>query len=496
MEDSLSLETTSAVYPSGTEALVGTARRILPRIADSEQRFHVRIRQALHGLIASHEQSEDLSAPIAHIQYQLDLATAELELKKGNLKDAKALALAGYRRHGQRVEFIICLGRISAAANDYEDALVLFCHARAHGADLATIYYDVALLYQRMGKYAEADKLWNEGFPQGKITHKKFTGQGKPLRVLVITSPLSGNVRYQLFLKKHHAQITLFCADSYVGQDLALPEHDIIFSSIGDADLCAHSLLRAQQILRLSNAPILNHAAAAALTTRDKIAQRLANISGVSTAKIERFTKAELIGPHSAALLAKHGYTYPLLLRSPGFNNGLHFEMVSSADELAATADKLPSDEIFAISYLDTRATDGSVRKFRVLRIDGVLYPIHLAIAHSWKIHYHSSAMADNDIFRLEERRFLSDMKSYLGASLIAALHQVFDLLGLDYAGIDFSIDREGRLAVYEANATMAIIAPNNDERWNYRREAIEKALDAAAQMFFDRAGKQLPRAA
>ena len=74
-----------------------------------------------------------------------------------------------------------------------------------------------------------------------------------------------------------------------------------------------------------------------------------------------------------------------------------------------------------------------------------------------------------------------------LGEKAIAALERIRDALGLDYAGIDFGLGRNGDLLLFEANATMVIAAPAADERWAYRRTAINTILDAVVAMVMQR---------
>ncbi len=61
--------------------------------------------------------------------------------------------------------------------------------------------------------------------------------------------------------------------------------------------------------------------------------------------------------------------------------------------------------------------------------------------------------------------------------------------MGLDYAGIDFGLARDGSVLLFEANATMNVFPPDADPKWDYRRPAIEKALEAARKMVLSRAG-------
>jgi glutathione synthase/RimK-type ligase-like ATP-grasp enzyme len=80
-------------------------------------------------------------------------------------------------------------------------------------------------------------------------------------------------------------------------------------------------------------------------------------------------------------------------------------------------------------------------------------------------------------------------MESVLGAHAMSGLEQLRDALGLDYGGVDFGLAPDGRILLFEANATMAIVPPLHDPIWDYRREPIARAIDAAREMVLRRAG-------
>ncbi len=127
-------------------------------------------------------------------------------------------------------------------------------------------------------------------------------------------------------------------------------------------------------------------------------------------------------------------------------------------------------------------------RKYRVMMLGGWLYPLHLAISSSWKIHYVTADMADNAGHRAEEAKFLENMPGVLGSRAMAALAEIQNLLGLDYAGIDFGLNAQGDVLLFEANATMTVLAPDRDRRWDYRRHAVERVEEAVRKMLIDKA--------
>jgi hypothetical protein len=187
-----------------------------------------------------------------------------------------------------------------------------------------------------------------------------------------------------------------------------------------------------------------------------------------------------------------------LLLRIPGFHMGRHFVRVESRGELAAQVVALPAcangrdspqTEVLAIEYLDARGVDGHFRKYRVMMVGGRLYPLHLAIAHDWKIHYFSADMRDHAEYRAEEASFLADMNAVLGSAAMAALERLAGTIGLDYGGIDFGLNQQGEILLFEANATMVVEQPDLDPRWDYRRAAVERIHAAVRGLLLSKAG-------
>jgi glutathione synthase/RimK-type ligase-like ATP-grasp enzyme len=75
-----------------------------------------------------------------------------------------------------------------------------------------------------------------------------------------------------------------------------------------------------------------------------------------------------------------------------------------------------------------------------------------------------------------------------LGERGVAALERVRDALGLDYAGVDFAINADREIVVFEANATMVVNPPDPDQRWTYRRDAADRIQGAVRKMLIKKA--------
>ncbi|HVB67730.1 MAG TPA: tetratricopeptide repeat protein [Acetobacteraceae bacterium] len=325
-----------------------------------------------------------------------------------------------------------------------------------------------------------AEAHWQQGFAGHAVSRRRYRGTGPGVPLLVLVAARGGNVPTRHWIDDRRFAVTAVCADFHAPGE-ALPPHDLVVNAIGDADLCAAALIRAEAMLAGGTVPVINPPGRVRATGRAEMAQRLATIPGVIAPRMRVLPRA--------ALATAEGLAFPLLLRAPGFHTGRHFVRVDSHGALADAAAGLPGEEVLAIAYHDARGPDGMARKYRAMFIDGRVYPLHLAIAADWKVHYFTAAMAERTAYREEERRFLDDMPGVLGTRAMAALEAIAAMLGLGYGGIDFALSADGSLLVFEANATMVVNPPDPDPIWDYRRPAVAAVLAAAGGMLARAAG-------
>jgi len=380
--------------------------------------------------------------------------------RAGKSADAFSLALEAVRRfprsslaHTNAGYFYILRGEPALALRSYESALL----ANPGNSEARR---GLAVAKTQCGIAAQGDSITTVG----------YCGPGTAVRVLVPITLGSGNVvTEQLFDDRYFAVSKL--AVELHPLDAPLPEHDVVFNAIGEADSSTQALVRASALLAASRKRVLNDPRIVAQTGREQ-AQRLADLTDVRVPKIAAVTRDD-----ARALKA------PALLRAPGYHAGEHFERAQTAEDIERALEHLPGDSFFAIEFLDVRDSHGVYTKYRVMAVDRVLYPLHLAISRDWKVHYFSAQMAADQEFRAREASFLRDPQAALGRRAWDALQRVIDRLGLDYAGIDFTLDAHGNVVVFETNATMAVRYPPDDPMWAYRRPAVDAVLDAVRAM-------------
>jgi tetratricopeptide (TPR) repeat protein len=377
-----------------------------------------------------------------------------------------------------------------------EDLLARLRAVVANNRDAVELQVECSHLLAELKQPKEAARLYREAVksraPKYPLTTRAYSvlpyrGAAVPITAVLLVSPEWGNAPFRKYLDDQ-VFLTLQVIADFQDPRLALPPHQLVINCISDADACASSLQAASALLAGSAAPVINPPAHVMRTSRESGARRLEAIPGVRTAKIATFSREQLVGDRAGEILAQAGFSFPLLLRSPGFHTGLHFARVESPQELGAALPSLPGDSLSVIEFLEARGADGHSRKYRVMMIDGKLYPAHLAISRDWKVHYFSAAMADFPEHRAEDKAFLEDMPGVLGARVMESLRQIQELLKLDYAGMDFSVGSDGEILLFEANATMQVGAPDADAIWDYRRGAVRRIEDAVRALLLNRA--------
>jgi hypothetical protein len=372
-------------------------------------------------------------------------------------------------------------GELPAAREHLETALRLEPGSRV-------AHRGMAILLLRLGETEAAARHGRTGFG-GKADPWPFRGQGRPVSVLLLLSALGPNAPVEIFMDDRVFQKWTL-APEFFDPQAELPPHDVVFNGIGDADRCGAALDAAGAILARISAPILNAPARVRDTGRVANALRLARIPGVVTPGVSLQSRASLTAEDVDDASARARVGWPLLLRSPGFHGGDHFVKVDRWEDFRAAVAGLPGDSLFVMQFVDTRGADGKFRKYRVMMVDGRLYPLHLAVSNDWKVHYFTADMADRPDHRAEDEAFLQDMPGVLGPRAMQALEHVREAMGLDYGGIDFGLDGQGNVVVFEANAAMVVSPPRDGDPWKYRVAPVARVGQAVQAMLLRAAGR------
>jgi Tetratricopeptide repeat len=465
---------------------------------------------------------ERVEALLAAGPPSLDLlfSRAALWQALGRLDEAKAAYVGILRINDTHLPTLVQLGALlhetdfrSAAITVYKRILTLYPGEGAAHVNLAKVLWDhndhagarkhyeaaleldpenaaahqgMAAVLNELRETEAALAHGKKGFQGRPVFRMPYRGRVEPLEVLILGAALGGNTPLHRAINDRIFRVSMLVTE-FTDPGAPLPMHHLVWNAIGDADTDAETLRRASALLKKTRAPVINAPEIVARTGRADNARRLARIPGLLAPKISVLSRQSLEGAEAPARLEALGFGFPLLLRAQGFHAGLHFMKLDSADALPAALEAMPGDAFAVIQFLDARRADNKIRKYRVMMVNGRLYPLHAAVSKEWKIHYFSADMRDNAGHRAEDEAFLTDMAGVLGSKAMATLAAVRSALGLDYAGIDFSLNAAGDVLFYEANATMVIAPPDADEKWAYRRSPVRKIFDAVTTMLLSR---------
>ena len=301
--------------------------------------------------------------------------------------------------------------------------------------------------------------------------------------VLVLCSSGLSDIPVKFLMpSEHNRQIRWAIEYGITGPIRELPPYDLIFNAIGDADKAQWGLKVAQALLATADKPVLNPPDRVMLTSRDQIVHLLSGIEGVTIPPTVRWDSRS--GTSLGAAIEAAGLAYPATLRPVGGHGGKGLVRLETPQDAQAQGSQVEPGEHYLSRYRDYRSPDGYYRKYRVVFVDREPMPYHLAVGERWMLHYVTADMRSHAWKTEEERRFLDDPQRALGPAAWVALCEIGKHLDLDYCGVDFSLLPDGRVLVFEANATMLVHLENPDDPvLGFKNPYVQRIFDAFESM-------------
>ena len=369
------------------------------------------------------------------------------------------------------------LGVASRTLGDFSGARAWFLRAVAADPDLAQARHNLAAILARLGETAEAGRQRDAALRRQSV----FVQRAAPRKadVLILSLSDKGNVPLEHLLpERDFTRIWWFIAHAREPLGADLPRYDVVFNGIGDPDMACPADVNVSAFLaQAGGRRVLNAPAKIAATRRDILPKTLAGIEGLvvpPTCRLEQASTREMVMG-----AAEHaGIALPFLLRPAGAHGGQGVVLVENWEEFD-TACLAGAPVWYMTSFFNYRSPDGFFRKYRMAFVDRRPHAYHLAISQHWKVHYFSADMAAHDWKLAEEAVFLSDPHAVLGDVAFRALEQAALRLDLDFCGIDFGLSADGRILVFEANATMLIHPENEGGYLAFKNDAVQRITNA-----------------
>ncbi|HMK68944.1 MAG TPA: tetratricopeptide repeat protein [Stellaceae bacterium] len=368
-------------------------------------------------------------------------------------------------------------------AGDLAEAEAAARRALALDAGYLDAYLQLAQTLERLHRPDEAEVAGLEWARRQRVVTKPCIGGRPRARVLILAGSRACNLPTQELLSNRRYETTrahlLPPGFELLGE---VPGCDILFNAIADADHGADFLPEAAAICDTSGLPVLNHPRGIARTRRDRAPGLLAGISGLTVPEVRKVNREEL--PLLTQLPEWQG---TLLVRPTGAHGGDDLVRIDAPEKLGEYLRVVPQREFFVTRYYEYRNSDGRYRKYRFIFVDREVFPYHLAIADDWLVHYFRADMIRHAALREEEEAFLGDYRSAFPGPLAATIGEIAHRLNLDYAGLDCSIGPDGRVLLFEANASMLVHMGDRQREFSYKQRYVQRIFDAMGEMIAHR---------
>ncbi|WFR94882.1 tetratricopeptide repeat protein [Rhizobium tumorigenes] len=311
----------------------------------------------------------------------------------------------------------------------------------------------------RLGNAAGAHACFLTVAEKGVVRNYPAAQKPARFRILMLFSPEAGNTPYEDLINggRFDSEVIMVLRGYRNDPDVRDPRVDVVVNLVSETDFGLDVIASAIDLADSLGRPVVNHPRLILGTDRESISQRLAHVADTvmpATVRIDAGDLCRRVRDQATPSL-------PVIVRHATTHGGEMMELVDSPDALLDFAEEAGERMLYLTDYVDYRSADGLFRKYRFLFVGEEILPYHLAIGDGWKVHHASTRMGDVEWMRTEEQAFLADPASIFGVSGMAALETIRRQIGLDYCGIDCALDAEGRVVVFEVNASMLIHSDN-----------------------------------
>ncbi|MFL6787384.1 MAG: RimK family alpha-L-glutamate ligase [Sphingomicrobium sp.] len=260
-----------------------------------------------------------------------------------------------------------------------------------------------------------------------------------------------------------------------------LDPYRCVLNLVTDPDQNPRALENLRKLLRGFGGRVINPPEAVARTTRDQVARLLQETPGLVVPKVVRLRNAR---PDLAvAAVERDGLRFPLIVRKAGTHTGMIVGVAATIDELRAAITE--AGEHIITEFVDFRSADGLYRKHRVFFIGERIVFRHMLVSDQWNVHakHRMGFMVERPHLLDEEHKMFARVEGTYAAEITRTLEAIRDRMRLDYFGMDFGITQNGRMVLFEANATMNFFPFMADPRFEYVRQCVGPARQAFHDM-------------
>ncbi|MBC3920326.1 RimK family alpha-L-glutamate ligase [Undibacterium sp. CY18W] len=306
------------------------------------------------------------------------------------------------------------------------------------------------------------------------------------LLALMTDGDLMANTPLEFLVEDSDIALDLLYVGAGIPAIEQLPEHDVLFVAVGEADDKHELLLDLQALADNWPRPVINAPERITHLGRDGACALLQTGEGIempTSIRIDRPTLEKLGSGEIEISSLLPGDDFPIIVRPLGSHAGHGLRKVASPEDIPDYLQAVPSDEFYVARFVDYRSADGQFRKYRIILIDGKPFISHMGISKHWMIHYLNAGMTESQEKRDEEKRFMENFDTDFVPRHLTAFAEITQRLGLDYVGIDCGETRDGKLLIFEVDSDMIVHAMDPVDMFPYKQEPMKKLFAAFRDM-------------
>jgi Flp pilus assembly protein TadD len=252
-----------------------------------------------------------------------------------------------------------------------------------------------------------------------------------------------------------------------------LPDADVVFNNIasGEAMNLPGRLEQAEALIARVGLPVINTPRAVQQMTRQRAAELLEGIPGLRVPRIARYRRDMALIESIEADIAAN-FTYPVILRHVAADSSSKSLVVqkktavqvADAAALRQFLESVDWPQFYVLQYIDLHDAEGHFRKLRAVFFPDEIIFVHCTHHSAWMVGGRNDPAPEfyrRFPHRLDEMlRIVRDPRGTLGPGLWPVLEAIHERVPLEVFGMDFDVDDQGRVVLFEAQSTMIFMPP------------------------------------
>lgn len=260
-----------------------------------------------------------------------------------------------------------------------------------------------------------------------------------------------------------------------------LSPYRCVLNLVTDPDQSPQTLDNLRKVLRGFRGKVVNRPEAVLRSSREQVASLL---SGAPELRVPKAVRLRGARPDLAArVIERARVSFPLILRRAGTHTGNIIGLMETLDELQSALSD-PRDHVVT-EFVDTRGDDGLYRKYRVFFFGKRIILRHMIVHDQWSVHGSTRMqfMVHRSDLRREEALLCGRPEGPFPPAWQGVFSEVRARIPLDFFGMDFGVDRDERIVLFEANATMNFFPPVTDPRFNHLKLPVPAGRQAFQEL-------------